>query len=119
MTLTILRPALAVAAVLAIGGCSGYNDRYGDGYGRVGYGDYYGSRYGSYYGWYGDYYSPGTGYYVSDHRGPRHRWNDGQRRYWEARRDRHRDREWRENWSGYHGRDWREDRRDRRPRRPR
>jgi len=103
MAFTILRPTLGVAAVLALGGCSSHGDRYGHGYGRVGYGNYY----GSYYGWYGDRYYPGVGYYVYDRRGSRHRWNDRQRRYWEARRDRYHHREWRENWSGYRGRDGR------------
>jgi len=108
MPLPIIRPALALAAVFALGGCADYG-RYGDGYGysRVNYGNSAYAR--SYYGWYNNYYYPGTGYYVYDRRGSRHRWNDGQRRYWEARRDR----QARENWSGYR-REWRDDRRDRR-----
>lgn len=85
--------AIALAA-LALGGCSNYGGR---GYSRVSLG--YGYPHRSYYGWYDDYYYPGAGYYLYDRYGTRHRWNDGQRRYWEGRRDGHRHRE---NWSGYH-----------------
>jgi hypothetical protein len=89
-----LRPALVAVAALAVTGCTsnGYNHRYG--YAGLSYG--YASPY---YGWYDDYYYPGSGYYVYERSGARHRWNDSQRHYWESRggnRDRH------DNWSGYH-----------------
>jgi len=80
--------ALALAAGLGTTACT-------DGYGysgvSVGYGasdwdPYYGGyRADPYWGWYGDYYYPGTGYYVYDRQNRRHRWNDGQRSYWEGR----------------------------------
>jgi hypothetical protein len=118
--------ALAVAASCGLAACS-YDDGYGYGGMSVGYGsgyygsyydDYYDPYYGgygygypSYYGWYGGYYYPGTGYYVYDRGGHRHRWNDRQRRHWEGRRDRaERDGSWSRdrggrsgdgNWSGY------------------
>jgi len=85
---------LALASTLALGGC--YDDGYGYGGVSMGYGPggYYGydsPYYGGYgypaYGWYEDFYYPGTGYYVFDSGGRRHRWNDRQRRYWEGRRD--------------------------------
>ena len=79
---------LALAAGLGTTACT-------DGYGysgvSVGYGasdwdPYYGGyRADPYWGWYGDYYYPGTGYYVYDRQNRRHRWNDGQRGYWEGR----------------------------------
>lgn len=84
---------MGLVAVIGLGGCA--SDR-GYGYGgmSVGYGSggyygdpYYGSGYyGSRYGWWGDYYYPGSGYYVYDRRGQRHRWNNEQRRYWGQRR---------------------------------
>jgi hypothetical protein len=90
--------AAVTAAGLAIGlgGCMGDY-----GYGGVGYAsDYYGGYgygpslayggYGGYGGWYNDFYYPGTGVYVFDRSGRRARWNDGQRRYWEGRRDQRR-----------------------------
>lgn len=86
---------LCCTGVLGLAGCA-YDDGYGGGYGgvSVGTGYYAGDGYGpagyydpGYYGgWYNDYYYPGSGYYVFDRRGQRHRWNDGQRGYWEARR---------------------------------
>ncbi|MET0180880.1 MAG: hypothetical protein ABW194_10430, partial [Novosphingobium sp.] len=67
------------------------------------------SGYGSpYYGWYDGFYYPGTGYYIYDNGGRRHRWSDGHRRYWEGRRG---GRDARANWSGYR-RDRIEDRRE-------
>ena len=85
------------AASLGLSGC--YDDGYGYGGVQVGYGGGYyddgfgyggpyggGYGYGSPYGWYGDFYYPGNGIYVFDRGGGRHRWNDGQRRYWEGRR---------------------------------
>lgn len=98
--------AVGLAGALALGGCA-YDDGYGYGGMSVGSG-YYGSGYygPSYYsGWYNDYYYPGSGYYVYDRGGKRHRWNDGQRRYWEARRKdrghqwRDRDRDGRPGWN--------------------
>ena len=101
------------------GGVSvGYGSPYGYGYdpyyygSRYGYGYGYGGPYGympaywgahnSYYGWYGNYYYPGTGFYVYDRIGKRHRWSDAQRRYWQSRiaaiKDR---RQVRENWSEF------------------
>ena len=94
--------ALALAASAGLSACATYDD-YGYGYGGVSvgyqsggycnpyYDDCYGSGYGrgyasSYYGWYGDYYYPGTGFYIYDRGGRRHRWNDDHRRYWEGRR---------------------------------
>ncbi len=88
---------LALAAGFGLSGCA--TDGYGGGYGgvSVGYGGGYGyydggwdPYYGGYsadpyWGWYGDYYYPGTGYYVFDRQNRRHRWNDGQRNYWQGR----------------------------------
>lgn len=88
---------LIAAAGLGVSACATdgyYGGAYGGGYGY--YGDYYdynggywdgaGAYYGpSYYGWYGDYYYPGSGVYVYDRNHNRHRWNDGQRRYWQNR----------------------------------
>jgi hypothetical protein len=93
MTTPYLRPALMAAAALAVTGCAGngYNHRYG--YAGLSYG--YASPY---YGWYDDYYYPGTGYYVYERSGARHRWNDSQRHYWESRGNHNRH----DNWSGYH-----------------
>lgn len=88
--------AMGLAGALALGGC-GYDDGYyggmsvGTGYYSGGYyDDYWGGGYyrpGYYSGWYNGYYYPGSGYYVFDRGGRRHRWNDGQRRYWEGRRE--------------------------------
>lgn len=112
MALPFIRPTLALAAALTITGC--YSDGYG--YDRPAYGYYddgYRTSYSNYYGWYGDYYYPGVGIYVYDRYGTSHRWNDGQRRYWETRRDR---RYSNENWSDYRRerrddrREWRDDR---------
>lgn len=98
-----IRPALLIAASASLGACSS-----SDGYGRsvvsVGYstGGYYpyAARFdrSGYYGWYDGFYYPGTGYYIYDRAGSRHRWNDSHRRYWEARRG---GRSVRDNWSGY------------------
>lgn len=88
--------AVGLASAVALGGCA-YDDGYyggmsvGSGYYAGGYYDDYwgpGSYYPGYYnGWYNGFYYPGSGYYVYDRGGRRHRWNDGQRRYWEGRRD--------------------------------
>ena len=93
MAIPMIRSALAVAAALTIGACTG--DGYG--YDRVAVG-YYGAD--PYFGWYNDYYYPGVGYYVYDHDGGRRRWDDGQRRYWQSRGG-HQHRS--ETWTGYHG----------------
>ena len=102
--------AVGLVGVIALGGC-GYDDGYYGGvsvgsgyYGGGYYDDYWGRGYQpSYYGWYDGFYYPGSGYYVYDRGGRRHRWNDGHRRYWEGRRgDRDRDPAWsvnRGNWS--------------------
>lgn len=104
MIARLARPALLIAATVALGACSSYGSR---GYSGVslGYstGGYYPygisySRYPS-YGWYDGFYYPGTGYYIYDSYGRRHRWSDRHRHYWEARRGDRRDH--RDNWSGY------------------
>ena len=105
--------AISLAGAVALGGCA-YDDGY---YGGVSVGSgYYGGGYyddywgpggyapGYYSGWYNNFYYPGSGYYVYDRRGHRHRWNDGQRRYWESRREARR---------GDDGRRWREGSRQR------
>jgi len=85
----ILAALAAATAAIGLTGC--VTDDYG--YGSVGLG--YGS---GYYGWYDDFYYPGTGYYIYDRGGRRHRWSDDQRRYWEARRG---TRHGGANWSDY------------------
>lgn len=103
----VLYSVMLAGATLGLGGCTmlggygGLDVGYNDGYYDSGYGDpYYGDSYygNSYYGWYDGYYYPGTGYYLYDRAGSRHRWNDRHRRYWEARRG---NRQGRENWSNY------------------
>lgn len=79
-------------------GYGGYGDPYYGDYG-YGYGGYGGYGYPSYYGWYSGFYYPGSGYWVYDRGGHRHRWNDHQRRYWEGRRGNNQGH--RENWGGY------------------
>lgn len=76
----IILAALAAAA-LPLGACTSYG--YGDGYGA---GFAYDAAWGDHYwGWYGDYYYPGTGFYVYNIHHRRVRWNEAQRRYWQAR----------------------------------
>jgi hypothetical protein len=106
---------IVLLSALALGGCmtdgygragvsigSGHYDRYGYDYPYSGYG----------YGWYDGYYYPGSGYYVFDRYGKRHRWSQWQRDYWAHRghdrrhgydrdrdrrdwnKDRNRDRNW-------------------------
>lgn len=98
-----LLAVIGLTGVMLLGGCA-YDDGYGYGgvnigsgyYGGGGYYDGYGGGYyqpGSYGGWYNDYYYPGSGYYVYDRGGHRHRWNSGQRSYWEGRRSEWRGRE--------------------------
>lgn len=95
---------LGLVGALVLGGCA-YDDGYGYGGMSVGTG-YYGGGYDPYWdsgyyqpgyfsGWYDNYYYPGSGYYVFDRSGRRHRWSDGQRRYWEGRRAERRDDRWR------------------------
>lgn len=101
-----LLAAMSLVGALAVSGCA-YDDGYGYGgvnvgsgyYGSGGYGsDYYAGGYG---GWYNDYYYPGSGYYVYDRGGRRHRWNNNQRAYWDARRHDRGDRPGRgQHWDG-------------------
>ncbi|QZH74323.1 MAG: hypothetical protein JY451_11595 [Erythrobacter sp.] len=95
MSPRLLGATLAVAASLGLGACSSYgHDNYG--YSGVSVGVGYNSPY---YGWYDDYYYPGTGYYVYDRRGARHRWARHHQNYWLARRVS--GRRYADNWSGY------------------
>ena len=97
MNALVVRAALVAIAGLSLGACSTYGPD-GYGYSRVAVG--YGSGYYSdpYYGWYDGYYYPGSGYYVWDRNGYRHRWSSRHQRYWYARRG---DRRVHDNWSGY------------------
>ena len=106
MSSPLFRPVALLAATLALGACTTYDQ----GYSRVGVSYGYGS-YAPYYGWYDGFYYPGTGYYIYDRYGSRHRWSDSHRRYWEGRRG---GRHVRDNWSGYR----REARPNNRPRDP-
>ena len=114
--------AIGLAGVLALGGC-GYDDGYYGGvsvgsgyYGGGYYDDYWGPGYyrpGYYGGWYDGFYYPGSGYYVYNRSGHRQRWNEGQRRYWEGRREARRDDGGRNGWNGTASRpSWREGSRD-------
>lgn len=88
--------AVGLASTFVLGGCA-YDDGYYGGvsvgsgyYGGGYYDDYWGPGYyrpGYYNGWYDGYYYPGSGYYVYDRSGHRHRWSDSHRRYWEGRRE--------------------------------
>ena len=103
-----LLATIGLIGALALGGC-GYNDGFGYsgvsvGTGYYGGGGFYGDGYygpggfyqpGAFGGWYNNFYYPGSGIYVYDRGGRRHRWNDGQRRYWEGRRVERRDDRWR------------------------
>lgn len=92
---------------VGVGLSSGYGDPYYDPY-------WGGPRYGyGYGGWYDGFYYPGNGYWVYDRAGKRSRWNDGQRRYWEQRRQawRNADPAQRERWRQEHRQAWQ----DRRP----
>lgn len=106
-----------VGVLAALGGC--YDDGYYGGvsvgtgyYGGGYYDDYWGPGYyrpGFYGGWYDGFYYPGSGYYVYDRGGHRRRWNDGQRRYWEGRREARGDDGRRGSWNGGASRPaWRE-----------
>jgi hypothetical protein len=88
--------AAGVVGLLTLGGCATDGYGYGGMDVGVGYGGGYGGYYDPYYGpagyyggWYNDYYYPGGGYYVYDRGGRRHRWNDGQRAYWQQHRGTH------------------------------
>ena len=94
MKRSILRLALIGGAALAVAGCT--TGSYG-GYGYTGLS--YGNA--SPYGWYDNYDYPGTGYYVYERSGARHRWSESQRRHWQSRGG---NRGHRDNWSGYHDR---------------
>lgn len=98
-----LLAALGLVGAFGLGGCA-YDDGYGYSGVNVGAGYYGGGAYDPYWGgggfgpglgWYDGFYYPGNGYYVYDRGGRRHRWNDNQRRYWEARRHADRGRDWR------------------------
>ena len=85
--------ALTVSAGLA--GCT-YG---GFGYGGVSVGVASGGYYDDdYYGWYDGFYYPGSGYYIYDRGGNRHRWDDHHRRHWEGRGQ---GRDGREHWAGF------------------
>ncbi|MEO1920398.1 MAG: hypothetical protein ABGW84_00765, partial [Sphingomonadaceae bacterium] len=65
-------------AAATLGGCStlGLYGVYGDPYDPYYDNGYYDPYYDDYYyGWYDSYYYPGTGYYVYDSWGKRHRWS--------------------------------------------
>lgn len=125
MSPRLLGATLAAVASLGLGACTTY-DHYGYPTSRVSVGVGYGAPY---YGWYDGFYYPGTGFYIYDRRGTRHRWSQRYRDYWVVRRPR--DRRYYDNWAGYDAphryrgqpryrdqrRDYREDRRDRRDRR--
>ena len=102
-----------IGAGLGIGGCAdrygyggvsagyGYADGYDRGFGYGPAGQYgYGNGAPSYFGWYNDFYYPGAGVYVYDRYRRPYRWNDGQRRYWQGRRDGGRGGD-RRNWNGF------------------
>ncbi|MET4895574.1 hypothetical protein RN629_00200 [Sphingomonadaceae bacterium jetA1] len=112
--------AALLAGVLALGGCTdgyGYSGvSVGAGSGGYGPGYYGGGPYGgydyapSYYGWYNDFYYPGTGVYVYDRYRRPYRWDDGQRAYWQGRRDAWRGGPIRDQWHGWGRQGWRGDR---------
>lgn len=95
MSPRLLGATLAAVASLGLGACTTYDD-YGYPTSRVSVGIGYGAPY---YGWYDGFYYPGTGYYIYDRRGTRHRWSRRYRDYWIARRPH--DRRYYDNWSGY------------------
>ena len=113
-----LRAAALATAVVALAGCTSYDGygggpRYAGSYYDGGYG-HSGDRYKQpYYGWYGDYYYPGAGVHVYDRDRRAYRWNNAQRRYWEARREFRQDRrEARADWGAFERREIRRDRRE-------
>jgi hypothetical protein len=100
---------IVFAAVATLGLSACYEDGYGYGglsvgYGSAGYYDpYYAGGYGApYWGWYDNFYYPGTGFFVYDRFGSRHRWNDRHRHYWEGRRHAWRG-DVRDRWDGFRG----------------
>ncbi|MEL1249944.1 hypothetical protein [Aurantiacibacter gilvus] len=95
MSPRLLGATLAAVASLGLGACTTYDD-YGYPTSRVSVGIGYGAPY---YGWYDGFYYPGTGYYIYDRRGTRHRWSHRYRDYWLARRPR--DHRYYDNWGGY------------------
>ena len=95
MSPRLLGVTLAAVASLGLGACTTYDD-YGYPTSRVSVGVGYGAPY---YGWYDGFYYPGTGYYIYDRRGTRHRWSTRYRDYWIARRPR--DRRYYDNWGSY------------------
>ena len=106
--------ALMAAGLLALGGCTdgyGYSGvSVGAGYGGGYAPGYYGGGYGyapSYYGWYNNFYYPGTGIYVYDRYRRAYPWNDGQRAYWQGRRDAWRGGAIRDQWRGWGRGGWR------------
>ncbi len=94
MNRSLVRLGVLAGAAIALAGCSTYGNHRGYGYSGVSIG-YATSR--PYYGWYDGYYYPGTGYYVYDRQGSRHRWRDTDRRRWDGNRE---GRRGRDNWSG-------------------
>ncbi len=78
---------------------AGYGGGYAPGYYGGGYGGY--GYAPSYFGWYDDFYYPGTGVYVYDRYRRPYRWNDGQRAYWQGRRDAWRGGAIRDQWRGW------------------
>ena len=92
--------ALVTAGLLVGAACATTACTQDYGYGGVRADYAYGYGYG-YPGWYGDYYYPGSGYFVYDRYHRPLRWNDDQRRYWEARRYALRGRPGRDNWDGF------------------
>ncbi|WP_193752975.1 peptidase [Sphingomonas endophytica] len=111
MTLAALLGGLLLGTSACTGGYgySGVSVGAGSGF----YDDpYYAAGYApGYYGWYDNYYYPGTGAYVYDRYRRAYPWNDGQRRYWQQRRNGYADRDVRANWRDF-GRDVRRERRD-------
>ena len=93
---SLIRLGIVAGASIALAACSTYGNHGHRGYSGVSVG-YSTAR--PYYGWYNGYYYPGTGYYVYDRQGSRHRWRDTDRRHWEGRRANSRVKN---NWSGYH-----------------
>ncbi len=100
MNTLAVRIALVAVAGLSLGACSSYGND-GHGYSRVAVGIRSGYYSDPYYGWYDGYYYPGSGYYVWDHQGYRHRWSGSHQRYWKSRRG---DRRAHSDWSGYNHR---------------